>query len=58
MPPAERLLFNAKSKVMNKGKNNKQPNELSIPIINQNAAGIDVGDLHLSPDLSKLGQQA
>jgi hypothetical protein len=42
------LLFNAKSKVMNKGKNNKQPNELSIPIINQNAAGIDVGDLLLS----------
>jgi transposase len=48
MSPAERLLFNAKSKVMNKGKNNKQPKELSIPIINQNAAGIDVGDLLLS----------
>jgi len=48
MPPAERLLFNTKFKVMQKEKNNKQPKELSIQIINQNAAGIDVGDMFLS----------
>jgi len=29
-------------------KNNRQPKELSIPIIHQNAAGIDVGDMLLS----------
>ena len=33
---------------MQKAKNNKQPKELSIQIINQNAAGIDVGDRLLS----------
>ena len=48
MPPAERLLFNSKSKVMQKAKNKKQPKGLSIQIINQNAAGIDVGDMLLS----------
>ena len=48
MPLAERLLFNAKFKVMQKTKNNKQPKGLSIQIINQNAAGIDVGDMLLS----------
>ena len=33
---------------MNKVKNNVQSKELSIPIIHQNAAGIDVGDMLLS----------
>ncbi len=33
---------------MQKAKTGKQSKELSIPIINQNAAGIDVGDLLLS----------
>ncbi len=33
---------------MQNPKNNKQPKELSIQIINQNAAGIDIGDMLLS----------
>lgn len=33
---------------MQKAKNNKQAKELSIQIINQNAAGIDIGDMLLS----------
>jgi transposase len=41
--------FTTKSKVMNKKvRSNKQSKELSMPIIHQNAAGIDVGDMLLS----------